>query len=167
MGQGKPGVCVVAGSESDDCVIIESDFAKIMAELGIDWSKSYCSAERHDEELGEYLRSQWKRGVRIFVGVVGWSPRLPAVMAAKLPKSAIVFGVAKLTFGLGSIDPAPTIAVSTPGCPILVCGPDKWGMTNVAFSIGAIMGMIDPDVAERVDQIRRNYRPAPQFDVPY
>jgi len=161
----KTEVCVILGSGSDQSVIRNSNFAEIMEAMDIGWTLSYCSAERHHAELINYLDEVWAMGIRIYVGVVGMVPVLPKIMKALLPKSAIVFGVAKLMPELGVTDPAPTIVHSTPACPILVCGLDKIGMTNTALAIAEILSLQDQELAERLTKFLESYKSGPEFNV--
>lgn len=88
------------------------------------------------------------------------------MVAAILPKSAIVIGVAKLSDkDLGALDPAPTIGVSTPGCPIITCGYDKWGLSNAAMIVGAFLALTEDGLATKLEKIRATYKDPPKFDT--
>ena len=137
-------VGIVVGSKSDLAFAEES--VKVLAQLGIESEVRILSAHRTPGPLEAYIAAAEAAGTRIFITMAGMAAALPGVVAAKttLP----VIGVPLPASELAGQDSLMSIVQMPPGIPVGTMAIGKAGARNAAWYAAAILGLVDPVVAQ-------------------
>lgn len=158
-------VVVVLGSPSDADEAQKSDLHAIFSTAKIRWKLMYASAHRHPDDLRLACSDLYVAGTRLFIGMVGLKPDLPAAIASAVP-GAVVIGVARTTPSLGALDPAGSIATMPPGTPVAVAGYNAVGLTNAAILVWEILAIGRPARERALLEFKAGYKAGPELDVP-
>ena len=75
-----PRVGIIMGSDSD--LEVMRPAGEILAEFGVDYDISICSAHRLPNETAQYAREAADRGIEIIIAGAGGAAHLPGVIAA-------------------------------------------------------------------------------------
>ena len=126
------------GSDSDWPVM--SAAGKACDEFGVTWEARVLSAHRAPEQLGEYIRSAEKMGVRVFIGGAGGAAHLPGVIASLTINPVI--GVPCESKFTGSLDSLLSIVQMPPGVPV----------ATVAIGAGRNAGILAVQILAQGDE---------------
>lgn len=140
----QPVVGVVGGSRSDFPVLEAA--VTVLEELEVPSELKVVSAHRTPDHLFRYAESAERRGLRVIIAGAGGAAHLPGMLAAKtiLP----VIGVPIVTGQLGGLDSLLSIVQMPRGVPVATVAIGN--ATNAALLAAEILGLSDPDLAERL-----------------
>ncbi len=148
MSASGPRVGVVGGSRSDFPILEKA--AALLTELGIANELRVVSAHRTPDLLYRYAEEAHGRGIQVIVAGAGGAAHLPGMLAAKtiLP----IIGVPIPTPHLGGLDSLLSIVQMPRGIPVATVAIGN--AENAALLAAQILGLSDPQVAERVAAYR-------------
>lgn len=143
---GKALVGIVMGSDSDFPVMSEA--GKMLKKFGIPYEMQVMSAHRTPGLAHEYATTAVKRGLKVVIAAAGAAAHLAGVMAASttLP----VIGVPLGGSALNGMDALLATVQMPGGIPVATMAIDKAGATNAAIFAAEIIGLSDPDVAQKL-----------------
>jgi len=143
-----PIVGIVVGTRSD-LGVMEQASAEL-ERFGVTHSIDVMSAHTHPEAVSAWASGARDAGYRVLIAGDGRAAHLPGVVAAHttLP----VIGVPCLSDHLGGADALYSIVQMPPGVPVATVGIDA--ARNAALLAVAILALIDPALAERLDAAR-------------
>jgi len=141
-------VAVLAGSKSDQTVV--QDVTKTLEEMGATYDLQYISAHRNPEALREYVSTS---KAKVFIGIAGLAAHLPGVIASATTRPVIGVPVA---VKLGGLDSLLSIVQMPSGVPVAAVGIDN--ARNAAVLAAEILALSDPEIAARLDAMRRSWR---------
>ena len=149
-GQAKIGI--IMGSLSDWPTMKSA--ADVLEELGVAFEAKVVSAHRTPKRLYEYAETAKARGLQVIIAGAGGAAHLPGMMAAKtrLP----VLGVPVQSKHLQGLDSLLSIVQMPSGIPVATFAIGTAGAANAALHAVAILALEDPDLAERLEEFRRN-----------
>ena len=145
-----PLVGIIMGSTSDldtmNCA------AKILEELGIPFEKKVVSAHRTPEYMVEYAKTAAQRGLKVIIAGAGGAAHLPGMVASmtNLP----VIGVPVQSKALSGLDSLLSIVQMPGGVPVATVAIGQAGATNAGLLAAQILGAINPDLYETLEQRR-------------
>lgn len=139
-------VGIIIGSKSD--LAFAEAAVKVLAELGIESELRILSAHRTPGPLETYIAEAEEAGTKVFITMAGMAAALPGVVAAKttLP----VIGVPLPASELAGQDALMSIVQMPPGIPVGTMAIGTAGAKNAAWYAAAILGLVDPAVAQSV-----------------
>lgn len=139
-------VGIVMGSDSDFPVMSEA--GKTLKKFGIPYEMQVMSAHRTPGLAHEYATTAVKRGLKVVIAAAGAAAHLAGVMAASttLP----VIGVPLGGSALNGMDALLATVQMPGGIPVATMAIDKAGATNAAIFAAEIIGLSDPEVAQRL-----------------
>ena len=142
----RPLVGVIMGSESDLETLAPA--LELLTELGIPHESQVVSAHRTPDWMFEYAAAAEGRGLLVIIAAAGGAAHLPGMTAAKtvLP----VLGVPVAATALGGVDAFLSIAQMPKGVPVGTLAIGKPGAANAALLAARIIGLMRPEVKERV-----------------
>lgn len=143
-------VGIIMGSQSDWPTMKEA--ALILDELGISHEARIVSAHRTPDRLWSYGRDAAGRGLKVIIAGAGGAAHLPGMMASKtrLP----VIGVPVQTRVLSGVDSLYSIVQMPKGYPVATMAIGAAGAANAALMAAAILALVDPALANRLDAWR-------------
>lgn len=143
-------VGIIMGSQSDWPTMKEA--ALILDELGISHEARIVSAHRTPDRLWSYGRDAAGRGLKVIIAGAGGAAHLPGMMASKtrLP----VIGVPVQTRALSGVDSLYSIVQMPKGYPVATMAIGAAGAANAALMAAAILALVDPALANRLDAWR-------------
>jgi phosphoribosylaminoimidazole carboxylase PurE protein len=139
-------VGIIIGSKSD--LAFAEAAVKVLGDLDIGCELRILSAHRTPGPLEEYIAEAEAAGTKVFIAMAGMAAALPGVVAAKttLP----VIGVPLPASELAGQDALMSIVQMPPGIPVGTMAIGKAGARNAAWYAAAILGLVDPTVAQAV-----------------
>lgn len=139
-------VGIVMGSDSDFPVMSEA--GKTLKKFGIPYEMQVMSAHRTPGLAHEYATTAVKRGLKVVIAAAGAAAHLAGVMAASttLP----VIGVPLGGSALNGMDALLATVQMPGGIPVATMAIDKAGATNAAIFAAEIIGLSDPEVAQKL-----------------
>lgn len=147
----KIDIGIVLGSDSDlpafqGCL----DFLK---KNGVKYEITVASAHRTPERACAYADSARQRGLKVIIAGAGMAAHLAGVLAAHttLP----VIGVPMDASSLNGLDALLSTAQMPPGVPVATMGIGKAGAQNAAILATQILGVTDPDIAEKLSAFKK------------
>ncbi len=141
-------VAVVMGSASDLQVMRPA--VEALQELGIDAEVRVLSAHRTPDEALAFARDAAGRGVRAIIAGAGGAAHLAGVLAAVTPLPVIAVPIA--VGGLGGLDALLAMVQMPAGVPVATVAVN--GARNAGLLAARILGLSDPQVADRLAQLR-------------
>ena len=140
----KPQVGIIMGSDSD--LKVMQDAAKVLEEFGIESEVTALSAHRAPDEVAQYAKTAYERGLRVIIAGAGLAAHLPGVIAAFTPLPVI--GVPLKSSATAGIDSLFSIAQMPPGVPVATVAIN--GAKNAGILAAEILGTGDADVLAKV-----------------
>ena len=149
----EPRVGIVIGSESDRDVMERC--LEQLEELGIVGELHVLSAHRTPEATRAYARAAAARGIRVLIAGAGMAAHLGGALASEslLP----VIGVPLESGALRGLDALLSTVQMPRGVPVACMAIGKAGATNAAVFAAQILAHDDPEVRERLVQMRRSW----------
>ena len=145
-----PPVAIIMGSQSDWETMRGA--ADLLDALGVAHETRIVSAHRTPDRLFAYAESAAGRGLRVVIAGAGGAAHLPGMLAAKtwLP----VLGVPVQSKALSGMDSLLSIVQMPAGIPVGTLAIGEAGATNAGLLAAAILATNDPDLAQRLQDLR-------------
>lgn len=140
-----PKVSIIMGSTSDLPVMKEA--AKILDEFEIPFEINALSAHRTPEQVMDYAKVAYDRGIRVIIAGAGGAAHLPGVIAAMTPLPVIGVPV-KASISLDGWDSILSILQMPPGIPVATVGLD--GARNAGILAAQILATGDPAMITKI-----------------
>jgi 5-(carboxyamino)imidazole ribonucleotide mutase len=109
----KPIVSIIMGSTSD--LPVMEDAAKFFDEMEIPFEMNALSAHRTPDEVMDFAKNAYNRGIKVIIAGAGMAAHLPGVIAAMTPVPVIGVPIKSTLEGLDSIF---AILQMPPGIPV-------------------------------------------------
>ncbi len=138
-------VGIVMGSDSDMPVMAKA--AKILDELGIEFSMRIISAHREPDVFFSYAKGAVDDGIKVIIAGAGMAAHLPGMCAAIFPLPVI--GVPMYSQSLGGVDALHSIVQMPPGIPVATVA--IGGAANAALLAARMLAMADPGLLARLE----------------
>jgi len=144
-----PVVLIVMGSESDRAKVQPA--ADELDRLGLPYEWLVASAHRTPEKVATLARDARGRGIKVIIAAAGGAAHLAGVIAAHttLP----VIGIPILSSTLNGLDALLATVQMPSGVPVATVAVD--GARNAAILAAEIIAVRDPEVAEKLEGMRR------------
>ncbi len=124
----------------------------ILEQLHIPHEVRIVSAHRTPQRLYDYAAGARDRGLKVIIAGAGGAAHLPGMVAALSPLP--VFGVPIESRTLKGMDSLLSIAQMPGGIPVGTLAIGKAGALNAALLAAAVIALMDPAVATRLDAFR-------------
>lgn len=150
MSQSPPVIGIIMGSQSDWETMRHA--ALVLVELGVSYETRVVSAHRTPKRLYDYATGAKARGLKVIIAGAGGAAHLPGMAAAMttLP----VLGVPVESRVLKGVDSLHSIVQMPGGVPVGTLAIGKAGATNAGLLAAAIIALMDPDLAQRLEDWR-------------
>ncbi len=145
-----PLVGVIMGSRSDWPTMRHA--VDILEELGVAVETRLVSAHRTPDRLYAYAREARDRGLKVIVAGAGGAAHLPGMVASMTPLP--VFGVPVRSEALSGLDSLLSIVQMPGGVPVGTVAIGKAGALNAGLLAAAVLALLDPALAGRLDDWR-------------
>lgn len=119
-------VSIIMGSTSDLSVMEEA--AKILNDFKIPFEINALSAHRTPDEVEEFAKSAYSKGIRVIIAGAGMAAHLPGVIAAQTPVPVIGVPIQASLEGMDSI---LSILQMPPGIPVATVGVNAAGNAGI------------------------------------
>ncbi len=139
-------VAIVMGSQSDwptmECA------AKVLEELGVAHEARIVSAHRTPDRMVAFAKDAAGEGIKVIIAGAGGAAHLPGMIAAMthLP----VLGVPVQSKALSGMDSLLSIVQMPAGVPTGTLAIGEAGATNAGLLAASILGISDPELADRL-----------------
>ena len=144
-------VAVLMGSESDWPVM--RGCTDVLGELGVEFEVRVTSAHRTPEATAEFVRTAQERGCQVFVCGAGLAAHLAGAVAAQTTHPVI--GVPIDGGPFTGQDSLLSTVMMPGGVPVATVAVGKAGAKNAGYLAAQILGVADPELAERVAAERK------------
>ncbi len=146
-----PLVGIIMGSRSDFEVM--SVARDMLQNLQVPHEVRVVSAHRTPVWMAEYAQTAESRGLRVLIAGAGGAAHLPGMVAAhtNLP----VLGVPVPSTCLQGMDSLLSIAQMPGGVPVGTLAIGKPGARNAALLAARILALHDPDLGQRLRDLRK------------
>lgn len=150
MGDGRPLVGVIMGSQSDWPTMAHA--VQILEEFGIAHEVQIVSAHRTPDRLISYAKGAADRGLRAVIAGAGGAAHLPGMIASmtRVP----VLGVPVQSAALSGMDSLLSIVQMPGGVPVATFAIGKAGATNAGLFAAALLANDDAALAQKLDAWR-------------
>lgn len=148
----QPLVGIVMGSDSDWEFMQHA--ARRLIEFDVQHEARVVSAHRTPDLLYRYAEDAPGRGLRCIIAGAGGAAHLPGMLAAKT--TIPVLGVPVPTRHLQGLDSLLSIVQMPAGIPVATFAIGSAGAGNAGLYAVAILALQDAELAERLDDFRRN-----------
>lgn len=149
----KPTVSIIMGSTSDMPVMQEA--AKILDQFGIYFEINALSAHRVPEQVMEFAKNAYGRGIKVIIAGAGGAAHLPGVVAALSPTPVI--GVpCRSSISLDGWDSLLSIVQMPPGIPVATVGVD--GGQNAGILAVQILAAGDEKLMKEVQKFKEGLK---------
>lgn len=147
----RPLVGIVMGSQSDWDTMRHA--ALRLEGLGIAHDVRIVSAHRTPGRMVAYAEQAVDRGLRVIIAGAGGAAHLPGMIAAmtRIP----VLGVPVRSAALSGLDSLLSIVQMPAGVPVGTLAIGEAGAANAALLAAAMLATTDPELADRLDAMRR------------
>lgn len=146
-----PLVSIIMGSRSDFEVM--SAARDTLEKLQVPYEIAVVSAHRTPLRMAVFATNAETRGIRVIIAGAGGAAHLPGMVAAHttLP----VLGVPVAATGLLGLDSLLSIVQMPGGVPVGTLAIGKPGARNAAILAAQILALNDPDLADRLKEMRK------------
>jgi len=141
-----PVVGVIMGSASDYEHLAPA--CEMLDEFGVPYEKAIVSAHRTPDWMFEYAERAEARGLLVIIAAAGGAAHLPGMVASKT--LVPVLGVPMPATALNGIDALLSIVQMPAGIPVGTLAIGKPGAANAGILAAEIVGLLRPEVRERL-----------------
>ncbi|MBI9062477.1 MAG: 5-(carboxyamino)imidazole ribonucleotide mutase [Marinilabiliaceae bacterium] len=141
----QPKVSIIMGSTSDLGVMEKA--AKVLNDFKIPFEVNALSAHRTPDQVLDFAKDAYDRGIRVIIAGAGGAAHLPGVIAALTPLPVIGVPI-KASISIDGWDSILSILQMPPGIPVATVGLD--GAQNAGILAAQILGTGDVKVYETV-----------------
>lgn len=121
--------------------------------LQMDWEVKITSAHRTPDATHAYVRDADRRGCAVFIAAAGLAAHLAGTVAALTLKPVI--GVPMEAGPLNGEDSLLSTVQMPGGIPVACVAIGRAGAKNAAYLAGQIIGLTNPQLAQRMQEERR------------
>lgn len=145
-----PPVAIIMGSQSDWPTMIRA--AEALDKLGVTYDARIVSAHRTPDRLVAFAKGAADEGFKVIIAGAGGAAHLPGMVASMthLP----VLGVPVQSKALSGQDSLLSIVQMPAGIPVGTLAIGEAGATNAGLLAAAILATNDPDLAQRLQDLR-------------
>lgn len=145
-----PPVAIIMGSQSDWPTMIRA--AEALDKLGVAYDARIVSAHRTPDRLVAFAKGAAAEGFKVVIAGAGGAAHLPGMVASMthLP----VLGVPVQSRALSGQDSLLSIVQMPAGIPVGTLAIGEAGATNAGLLAAAILATNDPDLAQRLQDLR-------------
>lgn len=145
-----PVIGIIMGSQSDWETMRHT--VEVLVELQVPYETRVVSAHRTPKRLYDYATGAKGRGLKVIIAGAGGAAHLPGMAAAMttLP----VLGVPVESRVLKGVDSLHSIVQMPGGVPVGTLAIGKAGATNAGLLAAAIIALMDPALATRLEEWR-------------
>ncbi len=147
----KPLVSIIMGSTSD--LPIMEKAAKILNDFQIPFEINALSAHRTPDQVMEFARGAYSRGIRVIIAGAGGAAHLPGVIAAFTPLPIIGVPI-KASISIDGWDSLLSIVQMPPGIPVATVGLD--GAQNAGILAAQILGAGNKEIFKTVTEYKKS-----------
>lgn len=146
----KPPVAIIMGSRSDWPTMEHA--AKALDELGVAYEAKVVSAHRTPQRLYDFAANAAEVGFQVIIAGAGGAAHLPGMVASMtiLP----VLGVPIRSKQLDGLDSLLSIAQMPGGIPVGTLAVGEAGAKNAGLLAAQILALADPDLTDRLTDLR-------------
>lgn len=144
-------VAIVMGSQSDWPTMKLA--AEMLCQLGVSWHAEVVSAHRTPEKLSRFAQGAKGQSYKVIVAGAGGAAHLPGMIASMTPLP--VLGVPIQSRALKGLDSLLSIVQMPRGVAVGSLAIGESGAANAGLLAAQILALSDADLAERVDEFRR------------
>ncbi len=150
----KPLVAVLMGSDSDWPTMRET--VSLLRKLKVPCEARVISAHRTPDTAREFATQARAAGVRVLIAAAGGAAHLAGVVASytTLP----VIGVPMTGWALDGEDALLSTVQMPAGVPVATVAIGKAGARNAAVLAAQILALSDPELADRLENMRESSR---------
>jgi 5-(carboxyamino)imidazole ribonucleotide mutase len=145
-----PPVAIIMGSQSDWPTMIRA--AEALDKLGVAYDARIVSAHRTPDRLVAFAKGAAAEGFKVVIAGAGGAAHLPGMVASMthLP----VLGVPVQSKALSGQDSLLSIVQMPAGIPVGTLAIGEAGATNAGLLAAAILATNDPELAQRLQDLR-------------
>ena len=143
-------VAILMGSKSD--LELVEPAGEVLAELGIDHEIRIMSAHRTPERTAAFAAGARENGIRVLICAAGAAAHLAGAVAAQTTLPVIGLPLARTP--LGGNDALLATVQMPRGMPVATVAID--GAYNAGLLAAQIIGVSEPAVQARLDEMRKN-----------
>src|SRR6195952_2768322 len=145
-----PKIGVIMGSQSDWSTLTHT--VDMLTRLAIAHEVKIISAHRTPDRLRDYAVTARNRGLKVIIAGAGGAAHLPGMCASwtSLP----VLGVPVESHALKGLDSLLSIVQMPAGIPVGTLAIGRAGAINAGLLAAAILGIADPELADRLESLR-------------
>lgn len=145
-------VAIVMGSQSDGPTMKHA--AEMLDKFGIEYHAQVVSAHRTPHLLQEFAETAEEKGYKVIIAGAGGAAHLPGMIAAftHIP----VLGVPVKSSKLSGVDSLYSIVQMPKGVAVGTLAIGEAGAGNAGLLAAQIIGLQDPEVAEKIKQFRQD-----------
>ena len=150
MSAEKPPVAIIMGSRSDWPTMEHA--AKALDSLGVPYEAKVVSAHRTPQRLYDFAANAAEAGFQVIIAGAGGAAHLPGMVASMtiLP----VLGVPIRSKQLDGLDSLLSIAQMPGGIPVGTLAVGEAGAKNAGLLAAQILALADPDLTDRLTELR-------------
>ncbi len=151
MGDKKPLVGILMGSDNDYAVMVES--AKILKQFEIPFEMIVSSAHRTPERTAKYVSEAKTNGIKVLIAGAGAAAHLAGVVAAEttLPVIAVPIDATSLQ----GLDALLAMVQMPAGIPVATMAIGPAGARNAGIFAAQILATADQKVAGQLTEFKR------------
>ena len=138
-------ISIIMGSTSD--LPIMEKAAKVLNDFGIPFEMNALSAHRTPQQVMDFARGAYGRGIRAIIAGAGGAAHLPGVIAALTPLPVIGVPI-KASISIDGWDSILSILQMPPGIPVATVGLD--GAQNAGILAAQILATADDQLMKKV-----------------
>jgi 5-(carboxyamino)imidazole ribonucleotide mutase len=138
-------VSIIMGSTSDLPVMEEA--AKILNEFKVPFEINALSAHRTPDQVMDFARKAYDRGIRVIIAGAGGAAHLPGVIAALTPLPVIGVPI-KASISIDGWDSILSILQMPPGIPVATVSLN--GAQNAGILAAQIIATGDPELMKTI-----------------
>lgn len=152
MGEKKPLVGIMMGSDNDYDIMVES--AKVLKQFGVPFEMIVSSAHRTPERTVEYVRGAEGRGLKVLIAGAGAAAHLAGVVAAEtmLPVIAVPIDATSMR----GLDALLAMVQMPAGIPVATMAIGSAGARNAGIFAARILATEDADLNARLVEFKRD-----------
>ena len=145
-----PSVSIIMGSTSDMPVMKQA--AEFLDEMMIPFEINALSAHRVPEQVADFAKNAYSRGVKVIIAAAGGAAHLPGVIAASTPIPVIGVPV-RSSISIDGWDSVLSILQMPAGIPVATVALD--GAKNAAILAVQILAVSDKEIMARMVEFKR------------
>jgi len=146
-----PLVSIIMGSTSDMPVMKQA--AEFLNEMMIPFEINALSAHRVPEQVADFAKKAYGRGVKVIIAAAGGAAHLPGVVAASTPLPVIGVPI-KSSNSIDGWDSILSILQMPAGIPVATVALD--GAKNAAILAVQILAASDRDIMEQMVKFKKD-----------